>query len=518
MKLSIRTKYTCILVSVMAGVIAVICLINHQFLADYYQKDKLVKMDIARNLIESYLTGTEQEAAEKKLYNICSKAGINAVVRVDYGSFYVDVFSTMDGESGASARLMDLILGRLAVGSAEDTVLARGENYLTCLVTDARTGTGQIDCLGTCTVAAGEGAGKYYYVLTTPLESIDEMAAISNRFLIIIGVSAIIAGAIIVYFVSGRMTRPIVSLTHLSRRMAELDFESRFEGHSGDELQALGENMNEMALRLESAIEKLQTANRQLEEDLREKENRDRLRREFLSNVSHELKTPIALVRGYAEGLRDGISEDEESRQEYCEIIIDEAEKMGRLVRQLLNLDELESGYLRPEPELFDLSELLTGSAGAVRLQAEEKNARIVQDIPPQMPIVADEFMIEQVVQNYLSNALHHVSEGGSIQISACLRGARVRLTVFNTGEKIPEQSLPGIWDKFYKVDKARTRAYGGSGIGLSIVKAIMEAMGGECGAENREDGVLFYAEWENLTENTERSLTEGSAEGLTKG
>ena len=296
-----------------------------------------------------------------------------------------------------------------------------------------------------------------------------------------------------IYFTTQKITSPILSLTTISERMSNLDFEARYAGEATDEIGVLGHSMNTLSSRLKDAIGELKTANLQLQRDIEEKIQIDEMRKEFIANVSHELKTPIALIQGYAEGLSEGMAEDKESRDYYCEVIVDEAQKMNRMVKQLLTLSALESGKDVVVMERFDIAELIRGLLASVHILTEQAGVETVFVQEGPCYVWADEFKIEEVVTNYLSNALNHVHSGGEIQVSLRQQQGRIRVGVFNTGSPIPQEDLPNLWTKFYKVDKARTRAYGGSGIGLSIVKAIMHSHQQPFGVENREDGVEFW-------------------------
>ena len=219
------------------------------------------------------------------------------------------------------------------------------------------------------------------------------------------------------------------------------------------------------------------------------------MRQEFLANVSHELKTPIALIQGYAEGLQDCINDDAESREFYCEVIIDEAAKMNNMVKKLLSLNQLEFGNDVVNIQRFDLTELINGVIQSATLLAEQKGAQISFEQKQPLYVWGDEFKLEEVVTNYISNAINHVDGEKQIEVTVLHQNDKVRVSVFNTGELIPEDSLDKIWIKFYKVDKARTREYGGSGIGLSIVKAIMDSHHQKYGVYNRKEGVVFWFE-----------------------
>ena len=217
------------------------------------------------------------------------------------------------------------------------------------------------------------------------------------------------------------------------------------------------------------------------------------VRQEFTANVSHELKTPIALIQGYAEGLTEGMAEDEDSRNYYCEVIMDEAGKMNKMVKQLLTLTALEFGNDMPVMERFDITALIRGILASAGILLQQKEARVVFEQKEPVWVWADEFKIEEVITNYLNNAMNHLEGERRIEIRLERKEKEVRITVFNTGRHIPEEDLGNLWTKFYKVDKARTREYGGSGIGLSIVKAIMDSHNKSCGVENVDGGVEFW-------------------------
>ena len=279
--------------------------------------------------------------------------------------------------------------------------------------------------------------------------------------------------------------------------MSNLDFEARYEGGGEDEIGTLGENFNKMSEELEHTISELKTANNELQEDIEQKKQIDEMRKEFLSNVSHELKTPIALIQGYAEGLKECINDDAESREFYCEVIMDESAKMNNMVKKLLTLNQLEFGNDQTAMERFDLTDLVRGVVQAAQLLADQKEAQIAFPQVEPVYVWGDEFKVEEVVTNYVSNALNHVDGDKKIEVKIMRKDNHVRLSVFNTGKPIPEEDLDKIWIKFYKVDKARTREYGGSGIGLSIVKAIMESMHQKFGVVNYDNGVEFWFELE---------------------
>lgn len=275
--------------------------------------------------------------------------------------------------------------------------------------------------------------------------------------------------------------------------MAALDFDARYVSGGKDEIGELGNNFNVMSEQLEQAISELKSANVELQKDIDKKTQIDEMRREFLSNVTHELKTPIALIQGYAEGLKDNINDDEESREFYCDVIIDEAAKMNEMVKKLLNLNQLEFGEDQVNMERFDLNAVIKGVLQSSDILIRQKEAKVLFTGGDPLYVWGDEFKVEEVITNYLTNALNHLDYDHTIEISCKKEGNVVKTTVFNTGDPIPEEDLDKVWVKFFKVDKARTREYGGSGIGLSIVKAIMDSFHQQCGCQNYDNGVAFW-------------------------
>ena len=339
----------------------------------------------------------------------------------------------------------------------------------------------------------GQLDDDHYFIIRTPLESIRESANISNKFYFVVGLMIIILSGLIIMVVTRRITRPISELTDLSKKMSDLDFEAKYESKVGNEIDVLGDNFNRMSSQLETTISELKSANNELQRDIEDKIKIDKMRKEFLDNVSHELKTPIALIQGYAEGLKENISDDPESREFYCDVIMDEASKMNKLVKNLLTLNQLESGKDAVVMERFDIVSLIRGVLQTMNIMIGQKEANVIFEAEKPVYVWADEFKIEEVVTNYVSNALNHLDGEKEIEIKLQDEDNRVKISVFNTGTPIPEADVPNLWNKFYKVDKARTREYGGSGIGLSIVKAIMESMNQEYGVQNFDNGVEFW-------------------------
>ena len=329
------------------------------------------------------------------------------------------------------------------------------------------------------------------------VESIKESVKISNDFLIIIGSIIILVGAISISFIARVFTNPIRELNDIAKQMAKLDFSKKYDIKGEDELNQLGDSINVLSERLETTIKQLRNSNIELERDVEEKSKIDEMRKQFVSDVSHELKTPIALIQGYAEGLKENVIQDEESKRFYCEVILDEANKMDRLVKQLLELSKLEYGSSKLNKEKFDIVHLISDELRKSDVILKEKSISVNFDSSQKVEVLADELFICQVVTNYITNAMNYLEGERNIEIKVeqDLEREKAIIKVYNTGRNIAEEDIPRIWNRFYKADTSRNRETGGTGIGLSLVKAIMNIHENRFGVENKENGVEFYFE-----------------------
>ena len=417
------------------------------------------------------------------LQNLAEKHNISFLILEGISGEDIDVITNVRDMNLLKNQLMGYLLNQT---QKTGKVLESTENYQIYQAKDPWMQTDYIEMWG----VFGDGS---HFLIRSPLESIQESASISNRFLLGMGCVAILVCGIFVWYFSKRLTNPIRELADLSNRMADLDFDAKYTSGGVNEIGELGANFNRMSEKLKSTISELKSANNQLQEDIERKEKLEQMRNDFMGNVSHELKTPIALIQGYAEGLKEGVTCDKESMEFYCDVIMDEADKMNRMVKNLLTLNQLEFGADEIEFERFDLTEVIRGVLQSMDILAQQQEAKVIFHQTEKVYVWADEFKVEQVIRNYVSNAFHHLDGECVVEVKMTLEEDKVKVTVFNTGTPIPEEDLPHIWDKFYKVDKAHTREYGGNGIGLSIVKAIMKSLHQQYGVNNYDNGVEFW-------------------------
>lgn len=481
MKHSIRRQMIAIFVGLIVCMLVILLVLVGAGLEPYYVREKEENFKELYKEIESLAEGEELTEDEVSQINRTAER---------YNFYYIVWnFSNENGFSNLhDSQVLLVQLGGVLFNKIDSRVMERNDNYQ---VVEFRDNTQQVDYLALW----GTVGNSYNIFIRSPLESIQETMGLFFRFLLIVGIAVIAGGILFVWYFSRRLTEPLRELAVLSARMADLDFNAKYTSGGGGEIGVLGENFNIMSQKLENTISELKNANFRLQQDIEQKEKMEKMRTDFMGNVSHELKTPIALIQGYAEGLKEGVSDDPESREFYCDVIMDEASKMNQMVKNLMTLNQLEFGDENVEFQRFDLTELIRGVLQSMEIMAQQKEAKVQFRQKDPVYVWADEFKAEQVVRNYVSNAFNHLDGDRVVDVKIIPARDKVKVTVFNTGTPIPEEDVPHIWEKFYKVDKAHTREYGGNGIGLSIVKAIMDSFHQEYGVNNYDNGVEFWFE-----------------------
>ena len=495
---SLRVKITLIILLLISILLLSIGILNNYGLTWYYQNEKVSEIHEAYLKLDNEVKKLSEDGqtiiGESEDNGSVVNERVSNIILV-YSNKHNITIALVDSMTNkaiySSQREGDMFLDRIQEGFIgnknikKKDILYKSDNY-TIILHNTPQNSSFIEGFGYCS------DNQTIVIMSTPVAGLKESVNISNKFLIYVAVIGFIITVIITFLITKMITSPILQLAEISNKMGKLDFTARYEGKRSDEIQTLGQNMNYMSDRLKKAISKLQEANEVLKEDIKRKEAIDEMRKDFIANVSHELKTPIALIQGYAEGLNEGLCEDEESRKYYTEVIMDESEKMNKMVKQLLTLSSLESGNSILHKENFNMTSLTEGVLSSISILIGEKNVKVDFDTSKDIFLYADEFKIEEVVTNYISNAIHHVNDNGTIKIDVSEDEKNVYFSVYNTGNQIPEKDLSNVWEKFFKVDKAHSRSYGGSGIGLSIVKAIVEAHGGAVKVVNKSDGVEF--------------------------
>lgn len=326
------------------------------------------------------------------------------------------------------------------------------------------------------------------------LQPVNEATSIIEEFYRYFCVVAIIIILLLSLVYSNMIAKPLLNINKTATKMAKLDFSEKCSVSSQDEIGNVAASLNFLSENLDSALTSLKSANTKLEEDIEKERNLEKMRKEFVASVSHELKTPISLIDGYAVGLKDNIFEVEE-KDYYLDIIIDEARKMGNLVTDMLDLSQLESGSFKLTKERFNLTDLINFTTKKYSSIFHEKEVQLDIKFNDDVLVYADWNRMEQVITNFITNALKHVNHGGDISVDMTEHKDNIRIEIENSGSAIPKEDLEKIWDKFYKIDKSHNRKDGGTGIGLSIVKNILTIHGYVFGVKNTNLGVKFYFE-----------------------
>lgn len=493
---SLRFKLTIWLMFMMILTILGSVLFTNLFVNTYFLSQlKQGMITTYHNINNVFSTeGLTEDEIKEHLSKIAANKEMNIFILCEDGT----VYSTTNEKSKMWSS-MESIAKLLLSGENEKDLndlfkLSQGGYYIFHQNYDEKMGANFYDLVG----ALDDGS---LIAIRSSVVRFDESIHATMKLYIMVGMVAIALGCVAMFLVSKIYVKPIHEMAEVAKRMSQLDFDAKVKNSSSDEIGELGNSINSMSMELESTISELKTANAKLKKDIEEKTQIDEMRKEFLDHVSHELKTPIALIQGYAEGLKENISDDVESRNFYCEVIMDEAERMNLMVKRLLALNELEFGNNQISFERFDIVELMKNINHASEILMQQKNISLKFDFQHPIFVWGDEFLLEEVYSNYLSNAIHYAKEGTEVEIGAQYIDDIVRITVFNEGDCIPEEELDKIWIKFYKVDKARTREYGGSGIGLSIVAATMKLHGREYGAYNADNGVVFFFDVEQVNQ-----------------
>lgn len=496
---SLRIKLTLTLTILIIFTIFFLWILNRTFLGNYYLYSKMHTLDETFTELNNLFTeNSDTISSEQFLKTEQLRERLNIKIFIITSKFYA-VFPSNENNQSVEMNIKiedifyEYILGENSPIREKDIIKSAG-NYTIYKVHNKRLNSQYVDLFG-------ELDNSYFVYIQSNYENMQEGVAIANQFLAYVGIISVIIGSGIMLYISKKFTAPVLELAGISKKMSDLDFDVKYEVTTKDEIGELGHSINTLSDILEKTISELKSANNELLSDLQDKIQIDEMRKDFLSNVTHELKTPIALIQGYAEGLRDNIHEDEESREFYCDVIIDEAQKMNVMVKKLLTLNQIEFGKNQINIERFDITALIQSVLDSSSILFKQKNITLRFEHTDPIYVWSDEYMVEEVVTNYISNALNHVSDANIIEVKIIEKSNVVRVAVFNTGSHIPTEDIDNIWIKFYKVDKARTREYGGSGIGLSIVKAIMVSLNQSFGVANRQGGVEFWFELDSKLE-----------------
>ncbi len=498
---SVRIKLFSSLCVVVILIVLFLIIINNVVLESFYMYSKVETIKTTYSKINQYfneisIDGFSKVDIDEELNKIAVKNDFEILIKNDENLL---LYSSDENLNSAIDKINEIIIGQdrrfnIKYQGNKDIIIYNKNKVTIRKIVDVKSNINYM-------FLSAELDNGYTLYIRIPISPIQESVRISNNLLILIGGISIIIAGIIASFLSRKFTEPITELNNITTNMAKLDFSKKYiEKDTEDEINNLGKNINLMSDKLEATIKQLRSTNIELEKDIEEKSKIDDMRKQFISDVSHELKTPIALIQGYAEGLIENVNTDDESRKFYAEVILDEAEKMDTLVKQLLELMKIEYGKREFNDTEFNIVELINEVIRKCKVMSEEKDIEVeFKQKDETINVVADDFYIDQVITNYFTNAIKHAENvDGKKQIKIEIEETKqnkIKVKIFNTGERIKEEDLERIWKRFYKIDSSRNREDGGTGIGLALVKAIMSNYNNKFGVENKENGVEFYIE-----------------------
>ncbi|MGB3368636.1 MAG: ATP-binding protein [Acidaminobacteraceae bacterium] len=478
---SIRTKLFVVFSALLIFFILFSLVLNTYFLEKYYiLRNESNFVESSEMVRDVYVN--DKDKVHELIKNIDRSNGVHIVILTSDMNVEMDSFPSAEDANKLKK------FSKSVVAEIEDSRVKLQDDYIYNVNIDPRYETKNLQMI----TKAGNDS---YIVFSKPLGMIGENAKIANDFFMFVGLITIVIGNIFIFFFSKRMVHPIVEISSVAKDISDLKFEKKYITNSEDEIGVLGESINQISIKLDSTIKELRLSNNNLKDDIKEKQKIDNMRKTFVSNVSHELKTPIGIIKGYIEGLKYDVADDELRRDSYLDIIVDETEKMDKLVKELLDLSTIESDVEKDEKSLFNISVLIDDIVEKYKPIFKEHEILYSVKCEDDYFIRANMFRIEQVLINYINNAINHVDENKKIDIVAILDEKYVKVSIFNTGENIEKDDLENIWTSFYKVDKSRSREYGGSGLGLSIVKSIVDEHEGRYGVINNDSGVEFWVE-----------------------
>ncbi len=343
-------------------------------------------------------------------------------------------------------------------------------------------------------------ANGWHIEIMAKKNPIEENARLGTVVTTVISVLALGVVLLFIFLYAKRFTKPLIEMSDVTTAMANLNFDRKCTVNRRDEIGALAQNINTLSDSLDSALGELKEKNAALLEDIEKERRLEKMRRDFVSGASHELKTPISIIRGYAEALKMDLGAESEETAKYCDIIMNEADRMNSLVLSMLEQSRYEAGGKPPQKECFAVDGLVEEFLSAAGPILKEHGLTAHYEKTNGAEGYADRAQMTTVLSNYVSNACCHaapVNGEKSLRISVTDCGARWRVNVWNSGSRIEEKDKDAIFTSFYRADKSRSRAEGRFGLGLAIVRSIADNHGTACGFDNTDDGVTFWFEME---------------------
>lgn len=474
----------------------IILLLGASFLLQYFFFDNFYASKKTKNLILSVnkfkLLYSKMSSDNDTLYKAMNSFEMinNAKIAIYSTNGEIRYITNNDNENSETSKLLNDIFQTLYNNKYYAELLAKSNETYTTTFEDPKTNMKHIVCFSSMSLNYKNDS---IIIAITSYQQIKEASSAILELYSYVGMAFAILGLVLSLIYSNMISKPLISINNVAKKMSSMNFEEKCPVESDDEIGNLAKTLNFLSNNLSRALEDLKLKNKKLKADIEKERQLEKLRKDFIAGASHELKTPIGIIEGYAEGLKDNIVEGE-ARDFYLDVIIDESQKMNKLVMDMLELSKLESANNSFNFEKFNFKELLLDTLNKYKSTLKEKNINTnVKIICSNFIVLGDEFRIEQVITNFITNAIKYTPSGENVNIILEERENTIMFSIENTGIHIPDESIDKIWHQFYRLDKSRSRAMGSSGLGLSIVKNILTQHESNFGVLNSPKGVLFY-------------------------
>ena len=474
MRHSLKIKLTLIMASLVTAVVVLICVLNTTMFEKFYIKSRQNDLKNAYSRLTDVLSvkNTDSDVVQDTINQI--NYGYNINVFVLDGRWNI-AYSSQTGYEDVVRWIQDINFNP----NVQKKILEENSEYTIVQSFDSATSMSYI-------VATGILSDGSQIIMQITIQSMQENINTYNRFVIFIGTGILLVSIIVVYIIAAGITKPVKKLSEIAEEVSDMNFDAKYEGSDKGEIGVLGNSINVMSAKLERNISELKTANMELMKDNEIKTRNDEMRREFLGNVSHELKTPMTTIGGYIDGMLDGTIPPEETKH-YLGIVSQETGRLARLVQNMLDITKLEAGEVPIHAQTYDLWKTVTDVVLSDEQRIEDGKIDIQGLGGDPLLIYADPDFVHQVVYNIVDNAIKFTPAGGTISFAAERHGNMVEVRIENTGAGIAPEALPFVFERFYKEDRSRGMNTRGSGLGLHICKILVNLSGGQIHAESEE-------------------------------
>jgi len=490
MKKSITVKLFIITSVTFITFISVAMLIQSYFFSDFYKMRKMSSLrENVNKFTKQYL---DVYSDNNKIYSLMVNfEDVNnaKLIILDAAGNYKYLTSTITNKKDANK--LDAVYRVIEAwrSNPDDFIRLKDSNSLSYIFDSKEYDIKNIVAASTATIKDKDVEVIFAVSSFVP---INEASLVIKEFYLYILAGAILLILLLSSIYTNMISKPLVRMNKAAKKMSNLDFSEKCIEKREDEIGSLSKTLNFLSENLDNSLTQLRESNKKLLDDYEKEKQLVKARKDFVSSVSHDLKTPIALIEGYAEGLKDGIV-DEDDKEYYLDVIMDEAKNMSKLITDMIDLSHLESGFYNLDKESFFIDKLLSNILRKYSKNFEDKNITLEKNIKENVNVYADSSRLEQVIKNLLNNAIYHAKDPNIIRVDLSLEDDYCRISIKNTGDEIEDSIKERIWDTFFKKDKSRNRQFQSAGLGLSIVKNILDLHEGKYGFANTGDGVLFY-------------------------